>query len=331
MADVMVGSRDKRGDWRPPYLVQMPAPFVWPWKPVAVLKWLIGYFWPWNAGYLAIALVTWFWLTPSLATMATFEAGWVLAILARNAVMIFLVVGGWHFYLYIYKGQGTEFKYSNRPQATDNKSFLFNNQVRDNMFWTFASAVPIWTAYEVGMLWAYANGLLPFINWESNPVWFVALLLLIPVIHDMHFYWIHRLIHWSPLYDKVHYLHHRNVNIGPWSGVSMHPVEHVLYFSGVLFFWLLASHPIHTIFLIQRAAISPAQGHTGFDRIKFGNRESFPVGTYFHYLHHQNFECNYSGDGMPVFDGIFGTFHDGSDEAQERMNERFMKRSRAKG
>ena len=41
-----------------------------------------------------------------------------------------------------------------------------------------------------------------------------------------------------------------------------------------------------------------------------------------HYLHHRYFECNYGAglDGaiLPL-DKWLGTFHDGSDEAQERM------------
>ena len=154
MSEATLGVRDKRGDWRPPYLIQMPSPFAWPLRPMAVLRWLVGYVWPWNSAYLAVALVTWFFLTPSLATMARFEAGWIALILARNAGTIFLVVGGWHLYFYIFKGQGTDFRYTDRPLAKNNKSFLFGNQVWDNMFWTFASAVPVWTAYEVVMLWA---------------------------------------------------------------------------------------------------------------------------------------------------------------------------------
>jgi len=36
------------------------------------------------------------------------------------------------------------------------------------------------------------------------------------------------------MYKKVHSLHHRNTNIGPWSGLSMHPIEHLLFFSSIL-------------------------------------------------------------------------------------------------
>ncbi len=329
MADTTLGTRDKRGDWRPPYLIQLPAPLAWPPQPVAVLKWLFGlpgYLWPWNSLYLAIALVTWFFLTPDLADMRNFELGWIAFILGRNLAMTILFVGAWHGYFYILKGQGTDFKYTSRPLATNNKAFLFGNQVHDNMFWNLASAVPIWTAYEVVTLWAYANGLLPFVNWETNPVWFATLLLLIPIIRELHFYWIHRLIHWRPLYVSVHKLHHRNVNIGPWSGLSMHPVEHLLYFSGVLVHWVIASHPIHALFHLQHAAFSPAPGHCGFDRIVVKGDRAVRLGNYFHYLHHKHFECNYSGDGMPLFDKLFGTFHDGSEAAHEAMKKRLFGR-----
>lgn len=242
ISDATLGGRNKRGDWRPPDLIKVPAPFVWPPRPMAILKWFVGYLWPWQTVYVSIALVTWFFLTPELATMATFEAGWIGLVLARNVGLALLVFGGWHLYLYVFKAQGDDFKYTDRPPATNNKNFLFANQVRDNMFWTLASAVPIWTAFEVVTLWAYANGVVPMLAWGGNPVWFVVLLLLVPIIHDVHFYWIHRLIHWKPLYESVHKLHHRNVNIGPWSGLSMHPVEHLLYFSGLLVFWVVAAH-----------------------------------------------------------------------------------------
>ena len=37
----------------------------------------------------------------------------------------------------------------------------------------------------------------------------------------------HRLLHISALYRFVHSLHHRNIDIEPFSGLSMHPVEHL--------------------------------------------------------------------------------------------------------
>ena len=57
------------------------------------------------------------------------------------------------------------------------------------------------------------------------------------------------------------------------------------------------------------------------------SRIEIKTNDYFHYLHHKHFECNYGAELVPL-DAWLGTFHDGSKEAEKRMNERFMQRSR---
>jgi sterol desaturase/sphingolipid hydroxylase (fatty acid hydroxylase superfamily) len=329
MAQIDVDGRDRRGDWQPPELIKAPPLFVWPIRPLAFLKWFFGwqgYLFPWNVTYAAIAVATWVFLTPDLATMKTFEVGWVAIIFARNLALIFVVVGAWHLRLYVQRAQGRKFKYNGHWLAKKNPIFRFGNQVLDNIFWTVISAVPIWTAYEVLTLWAMANGYIPYVDFETYPVYCIGLLLLIPLFREVHFYLVHRLIHWPPLYRTVHHLHHKNANPGPWSGLAMHPVEHLLYFSGVLVHWIVPSHPIHVIFHLQHLAFAPAQGHSGFERVLLKDNFGIKTGDYFHYLHHKYFECNYGNDLMPL-DEWFGTFHDGSKEAEERMNERFLSRN----
>ena len=51
---------------------------------------------------------------------------------------------------------------------------------------------------------------------------------------DTHFYATHRFMHTVPaLYRLVHKTHHLSRNTDPWSGLSMHPLEHLVYFSAV--------------------------------------------------------------------------------------------------
>jgi sterol desaturase/sphingolipid hydroxylase (fatty acid hydroxylase superfamily) len=130
----------------------------------------------------------------------------------------------------------------------------------------------------------------------------------------------------GPLYEIAHKLHHRNINPGPWSGLSMHPIEHVVYFSTILLFFIIPSHPVHMINLASRLGVSPAQGHTGFDRVVVGEEATFEASYYAHYLHHKYFEVNYA-DGMVPLDRWFGSFHDGTPEAHEAMKARRMRRS----
>ena len=49
------------------------------------------------------------------------------------------------------------------------------------------------------------------------------------------------------------------------------------------------------------------------------------TGDYDHYLHHKYFECNYAGSTVNFLDKVFGTFHDGSDEATEEGNEKIKR------
>src|SRR5271166_3105449 len=218
MSNAAISGARGPGDWAPPELIQDPPLLVWPPQPLKFLKWLCGfpgYLLPWNALYALIAVLTWLYLTPDLARMKTFAIDWVALIFVRNIALIVLFVSPWHLWLYARRAQGTDFKYRGRWLATDNPSYLFRSQLKENVFRTLLSAVPIWTAFEVVTFWAQANGRVPVVSWQSHPVYCVLLMLIIPIFHDGHFYLIHRLIHWPPLYRTVHYLHHKNVNAGP--------------------------------------------------------------------------------------------------------------------
>lgn len=327
------GKRNKRGDWQREEPLTIAPVLVWPLRPAAMLKYLFGYpgyFMPWGLFYMAIPVVTWLWLTPALEDMATFKVGWITYIFLRNLIMTLVIVGGWHAWLHILRKQGTDYKYTNKWFARDNPLFLFRNQLLDNVFWTVASGIPIWTAYEVVTWWLYANHMIPYVDWAAHPIYCVAMMCLVPIMREVHFYLIHRLIHWGPLYRWIHYLHHNNVDVGPVTGLAMHPVEHLLYWSGVLIHWIVPSHPIHAMFHMQHASFSPAQGHAGFDTVVLHSGVSVKTGDFFHYLHHKYFECNYGGDGPVNVDRWFGTFHNGTTQATDAMNERFLARAAQK-
>jgi sterol desaturase/sphingolipid hydroxylase (fatty acid hydroxylase superfamily) len=329
MDDSAFGTEDARGAWAPRNPVSYGPAFDWPPRPRALLKWFFGfpgYFLPWNVLYAVAAILIWTFLTPPLEAMRSLSADWIGVVLARNFALTLLVYGAWHLWLYVWRRQGTSFKYNRQWPKADSSVFLFKNQTYDNMFHTLASGVPIWTAYEVLLLWAYANGVAPMIDPVAHPFGFTALFFVVPVIHEAGFYFAHRLLHWGPLYQLAHKLHHRNTNPGPWSGLSMHPIEHLIYFSTILLFFVLPAHPIHMINLASRLGLAPAQGHTGFDRLVLGDKASMDVSYFAHYLHHKYFEVNYS-DGMIPLDRWFGSFHDGTPEAHEALKERRLRRS----
>jgi sterol desaturase/sphingolipid hydroxylase (fatty acid hydroxylase superfamily) len=315
------GKRDARGEWQPPVLPKPSPLFSLPWKPWEIIKYLFGpqgFFLPYNLIYALLAVVAWLFFTPSLQRTAHFEVGWIAEIFLRDVVLLILVAGGLHLRLYITHGQGTKFKYTNKWLAKNDTKFLFGNQVFDNVFWNLTSGAFIWTAYEAVTLWAFSNGIIPYVDWRTHPVYCVLIMLAIPFLRQAHFYFAHRFTHWVPIYKASHYLHHKNINIGPWSGLTMHPIEHLIYFTGVLLHWVIPSHPLHAIFHLMHAGISPALGHAGFHKLVTTGERGLMADSYFHYLHHRFFTVNYGVESVPL-DKWFGSFHDGSPQAHAAM------------
>jgi len=324
MNDELYGTRDKRGYWKPNnWQLRLPI-FTLPFKPILWLRFLFGfpgYFWPWPTVWFGITWIAWRYFTPSLETMRELRLDWIFLIFARNAVLVLVVYGAFHTLLYIRRSQKTDFKYNSKWPDTDNSTFLFRNQTAENVFWAICSGVPVWTAYEAFTWWMFANGNIPYVNFLEHPIYFLVLLALIPLWREAHFYVIHRLIHIRPIYDVIHKVHHHNVNPGPWSGLSMHTFEHILYFSSGIIHFLVPSHPLLPMFQGIYNALSPAKSHSGFARVMLGDRRSMPGDHYFHYLHHKLIEVNF-GDRLIPFDEWFGTAHDGSLEADERLFKR---------
>ena len=326
MDDLKFGTRNKRGDYTPNDRLEGAPVFVWPPRPLKFLAWLPSYFLPWNLLFFALGAALWFWATPSKETLATLGWGWVLYLLARNAAIVFVLYGALEFRLYVKRAQGNRFKFNGLFPA-DKKSdvFMFGSQNIDNMIRSFGTGVPIWTAYEVVMLHLWATGWGPWTTFGDNPWALVLLGLLIPVIHETHFFCIHWLIHQGPLYKWIHSVHHNSVNPSPWSSLSMHPVEHLLYWSDVLIHLVLPSHPLLVLYHLQVTGTGAVVGHIGFDKIETGEDSAIGTQAYAHYLHHKYFEVNYS-DGLMPFDRLFGTWHDGSKDGDALMQARFEKK-----
>jgi sterol desaturase/sphingolipid hydroxylase (fatty acid hydroxylase superfamily) len=310
-----VASREvEPSEWRPSSPLTY-SPVFQPslWTKESLIKYFFsfgGFFFPWNIFWWILSYLTFTVWTPSLDRCGVFTLDWIGYIFIRNLALLWVIAGSWHLLLYQLKIDGnTKNKYNPEWQSTNDTRFLFNDQVYDNIFWSCTSGTIVWTLYEALFLYLWANHKIEYYeNILDYPLWSLFLLIIVPYYREFHFYWVHRMIHWPPLYRTIHYLHHKNINPGPWSGISMHPIEHIFYFSCAFIHAIILSHPIHFYFNILHAALTPAGGHIGFHGPVV--KESIPGGSYFHYLHHRYFECNYGESNVPL-DRIFGSFHDG--------------------
>ncbi len=299
-------------------------------SPTFIAKWLFKN-WLSISEFVLLAVVSiflWFFCYPSLESVKIISFGWILQILIINFFVMFAFAGGLHWYFYIRRGQEKKLKFDHRDQTRNNSNFLFSDQVKDNMFWTLTSGVLNLTFFQSFTMWLMANGYIPLVTFHTFSIgfvfWFFLGFVYIPIWAALHFYWIHRFLHIPFMYKKFHSLHHRNINIGPWSGMSMHPIESFLYISSVCIHWIVLAHPIHLIFHLLWLGPGASMSHTGYEDLLIKDKKKLSLGTFYHQLHHRYYECNYGNQEMP-WDRWFGTFHDGSIEATQETRTRKKK------
>jgi len=300
-----------------------PSIFRKPFEPTFLIGWFARNWLSLSERVMMVLLAVglWYFAYPSLSATEEFAVGWVAQIWAINMCLMIVIAGGLHWYFYMRRGQGKRLKFDHRDQSTNNRLWNFSNQVWDNMFWSLTSGVGQITLFQVVIMWLMANAYVPTIVATESPVWFVLALILLPIWSAFHFYWVHRLLHVPFLYKHFHSLHHRNVNVGPWSGLSMHPVEHALYLTSLLIHCVVPTHPIHLFFHVIYQGPGAAMTHTGYEDLLVKDKRRLALGTFYHQLHHRYYECNYGNQEMP-WDRWFGTFHDGTDAGTESTKER---------
>jgi len=330
MDENLYGSRDERGNWKPKEKPDI-APIWRTLNVKALTKWIIDYLWPWNLFHMVVTFFYIAYIIPEVSVMKTLSWDWALWILFANAAGIFILYGAIELFYYAKRVQGTRFKYNPKfPSDTPAKGFWFNSQNLDNFLRSFLSGIPIWTAIQVLVLWAYANTWGNWISWEEHKIYLIALVFLVPAIHEIHFFCIHRLIHTPWLYKHIHSVHHKSINPSPWSSLSMHPVEHILYFGEVVWHLIIPSHPVVAMFNLNMVAYGAINGHIGFEKLEMGEKANIDSHAYIHYLHHKYFQVNYGADWLIPLDKWFNTWHDGTKESEEKLKNRLREEAMKK-
>ena len=150
------GSKINNPTWN--YTPDLPiktAPyFNWPPDPKHIIRWLIERWFPITERGLLVCLAIFIWVfaAPALERCKTLEIGWMAEIYFRNFMIMCLVAGGAHLYLYTFSKQQKLLKFDAKDLKKNNSLFSFKNQVWDNMFWSLASGVTVWSMYELSLI-----------------------------------------------------------------------------------------------------------------------------------------------------------------------------------
>ena len=257
---------------------------------------------------------------------------WMALTVLRNLALCEVIYGGYHRILYEGPGKiGVEKSGAKYNPVWPGAAILAHEKLNNRLGWV---QMAVW---EIMFVHCWATGRLAYVGsfWGTDAAELQKLgttqtavilhsilsVAIIPYWRDWQFYFIHRIMHplnaktllFLPdvgklLYKHVHSLHHRSYNPGPWSGLAMHPFEHLMYFACVAPQMFLTLHPLHFLFSILHAAIAPLPGHDGLDSLPAEMQTGALAGGggYAHFLHHAHFDLNYGTVKVP-FDLLFGS------------------------
>lgn len=152
--------------------------------------------------------------------------------------------------------------------------------------------------------------------------WFWLQIPVILLIQDWYFYWMHRIVHLAPFYDRFHKTHHLSTNPSTFSAFAFHPVEAVLEIA--VFIVLVVVMPLHITAVLFAGILSliyNVYGHLGYEIMpRFIART--PIGCWlntsaYHNQHHRTYRYNF-GLYTVIWDRLHGTMHPRAEELFDR-------------
>lgn len=141
----------------------------------------------------------------------------------------------------------------------------------------------------------------------------VGSFVLLVLLHDTYFYWVHRAMHHPKLFRIFHLVHHRSNNPTPWASLAFHPLEALVEIAIVpLLVVIIPFHPLVLVAFASWSLVWNIVGHLGY--------ELFPAGwvdhpilqwlntSTHHNMHHKFSKGNY-GLYFNWWDHWMGTNH----------------------
>lgn len=175
------------------------------------------------------------------------------------------------------------------------------------------ATVAVGTANAVAVSLLYANGMTKLSADASALGWpaIVAGLFGFLLFNDAWFYGWHRLLHHPRLFRYVHAVHHKSVDVNPFTVYSFHPVEAFILGSAVIPVVVLVPMYLPVLGVAQVVGLANnVMSHLGYEFLPRWYNKIPPFcwmnTATFHSMHHTKFHGNY-GLLFRVWDRLFGT------------------------
>lgn len=231
--------------------------------------------------------------------------GYILIFFAILLIRYFATAGIFYAYYFRLKNKTTAKKnLSRRPPK--------KKQIKEEIYWSIISSA-IFALFGAVTYWLWLHNLTTV---YLNPLKYGYLylpfsLLIVLLIHETYYYWVHRAMHYPKIYKIVHKVHHHSLSPTPWTAFSFHPWESVL--EALILPVILLVIPVNIyvlLFYLVFMTLSSVINHLDIEVYPaFFRKSTFGklwIGATHHHFHHEEFNTNF-GLYFTFWDKIMGT------------------------
>ncbi len=212
-------------------------------------------------------------------------------------------------------------------QRKINERAYKNGQFKKEVKWSMVTAL-LFAITGSLLLWLWQNGFTKvYLDASLYPWWWMPVSLIIAmVVHETYYYWLHRWMHYPPIFRIVHKVHHDSNITSPWTAFSFHPLEGLL--QAIFLPLLLLVLPMHLYVILVQLTImtfSSVINHLDIEIYPKGFYKHFLgrwlIGATHHSLHHKQFKYNY---------GLYFTFWDKWKKTESPLYEKLFEEKTVK-
>ena len=226
--------------------------------------------------------------------------GYVIAFFVILLIRYFITAGFFYGYYLKVKNKKTNKKIlSQRPLKKD--------QVKKEIYWSIISSA-IFAFFGALLYWLYLHKFTAiYLDPAEYGYWYLPVsIVVVLLVHETYYYWLHRAMHIPKIYKVVHKVHHNSLSSTPWTAFSFHPWETIL--EALILPVILLIIPLNIyvlLFYLIFMTFSSMVNHldieiypASFRRSTFGK---LWIDATHHHFHHKEFTTNY---------GLYFTFWD---------------------
>lgn len=226
--------------------------------------------------------------------------GYIFLFFVILLIRYFITAGFFYaFYLKVKNNKTDKQLLSTRP--------LKKEQVKKEIYWSIVSSA-IFAFFGAVTYWLYLHDYTAiYLDASKFDYWYLPLsLLIVLLLHETYYYWLHRAMHIPKIYKVVHKVHHESLSTTPWTAFSFHPWESILEALIVPAILIFVPMNIYVLlFYLILMTFSSMINHldieiypASFRNSKFGK---LWIDATHHHYHHKEFTTNY---------GLYFTFWD---------------------